>query len=316
MCLFINSFFLSAFWPPGFAKKTKKQKNDFGAKIMLSRVIADLQRIEEVHRKEVDELKARIKVLEAQLEKDEEEGYESLNRTRDELISPNKVQVERRSSAVDEKHEILLLSDDDDNDNDCDELQNKTEFSQESESEASALMMSPPLRSSDAVLSSPPPLNKKKQKNEMLLAVSRKRRRMLTLDNDHDDRDSRQRRWTSSPLLKTLESAAQLERRRLDAENRLSDANRGSVAAVATATNRQSNAEPFAYVEIVRNKAEREAMTGYACEQCQKFYDAVGDGKRLVQECSRHRHRHAPGSTPPGLWNLGFTDDRYDEESL
>ena len=31
--------------------------------------------------------------------------------------------------------------------------------------------------------------------------------------------------------------------------------------------------------------------------------------RRLVQEGSRHRYRHAPPNTPPGFWKVGFPGD-------
>ena len=72
-----------------------------------------------------------------------------------------------------------------------------------------------------------------------------------------------------------------------------------------------SNEPTFAYQEVVRGRANREALPGYDCEECRKFLNAIGDGydrDQIIQQCSRHRSRHAPPSTPDGFWNLTFID--------
>jgi len=72
------------------------------------------------------------------------------------------------------------------------------------------------------------------------------------------------------------------------------------------------NNEPsFAYQEVVRGRDKRQALPGHDCEECRKFLNAVGNGydrEQLVFECSRHRARHAPPSTPPDFWKLTFVD--------
>ena len=74
-----------------------------------------------------------------------------------------------------------------------------------------------------------------------------------------------------------------------------------------------SNNEPsFAYQEVVRGRANRQALPGHECEECRKWYDANPgyDRREIVMECSRHRSRHIPPSTPPDFWNLTFVDER------
>eukprot|EP00579_Thalassiosira_antarctica_P009476 CAMPEP_0201919124 /NCGR_PEP_ID=MMETSP0903-20130614/8109_1 /ASSEMBLY_ACC=CAM_ASM_000552 /TAXON_ID=420261 /ORGANISM="Thalassiosira antarctica, Strain CCMP982" /LENGTH=900 /DNA_ID=CAMNT_0048455587 /DNA_START=108 /DNA_END=2810 /DNA_ORIENTATION=+ len=77
-------------------------------------------------------------------------------------------------------------------------------------------------------------------------------------------------------------------------------------------TNETSNGEPsFAYQEVVRGRDKRAALPGHDCEECRKFFDALGKGYdtgQMVMECSRHRARHVPPSTPPNFWNLTFID--------
>ncbi|KAL3809958.1 hypothetical protein ACHAXA_011400 [Cyclostephanos tholiformis] len=72
------------------------------------------------------------------------------------------------------------------------------------------------------------------------------------------------------------------------------------------------NEPPFAYQEVVRGRANRQALPGHECEKCRKWFDAIGPGydrREIVKECSRHRSRHIPPSTPPDFWKLTFVDE-------
>eukprot|EP00026_Physarum_polycephalum_P006847 Phypoly_transcript_06900.p1 GENE.Phypoly_transcript_06900~~Phypoly_transcript_06900.p1 ORF type:complete len:528 (+),score=139.98 Phypoly_transcript_06900:95-1678(+) len=65
----------------------------------------------------------------------------------------------------------------------------------------------------------------------------------------------------------------------------------------------------FKYVEVVRNKEERAALPAHECDQCKKFYEALGDGydiNKMVQYCSRHRSRDVIPDTPPDYWQMSF----------
>lgn len=69
----------------------------------------------------------------------------------------------------------------------------------------------------------------------------------------------------------------------------------------------------FAYQEVVRGRANRQALPGHECEECRKWFDAVGKGydrADMVKECSRHRALHAPPSTPENYWRLTFVDEQ------
>ena len=64
-----------------------------------------------------------------------------------------------------------------------------------------------------------------------------------------------------------------------------------------------------AFAEVVRTQRARAALQGQTCPECDAFYrvmaDAFGkDPALLVQRHSRHRHEHAPPSTPPGFWDV------------
>ena len=77
----------------------------------------------------------------------------------------------------------------------------------------------------------------------------------------------------------------------------------------------------FPYVEVVRKKSERSLLPAYTCNECQAFANAMMaskdrdgnhffDPKDVVQECSRHRSRFTPPSTPDGFWEMSFADER------
>jgi hypothetical protein len=80
-----------------------------------------------------------------------------------------------------------------------------------------------------------------------------------------------------------------------------------------------SDNEPtFAYQEVVRGRANRQALPGHECEECRKWFDAIGPGYdrcEIVNECSRHRARHVPPSTPPDFWRLTFVDSIGSQKS-
>eukprot|EP00887_Chlorella_sp_A99_P001257 scaffold14.g1257.t1 len=94
----------------------------------------------------------------------------------------------------------------------------------------------------------------------------------------------------------------------------------------------------YKYQEVVRKRAEREALTGFACQECARFYQAVatwgqaaaeqagaprcqhgaatggapGSGGAAIQDelrqaGSRHRYRYEPPSTPGGYWDFDIT---------
>ena len=66
------------------------------------------------------------------------------------------------------------------------------------------------------------------------------------------------------------------------------------------------------FVDVVRNKKERESLQGHHCEECKAFYTLYGkmlhpddDLQTVMNKFSRHRHRYLPPETPPGYWDLG-----------
>ncbi|PRP75135.1 DNA endonuclease RBBP8-like, partial [Planoprotostelium fungivorum] len=70
--------------------------------------------------------------------------------------------------------------------------------------------------------------------------------------------------------------------------------------------------KPYKYVDQhpVRRREERQALPGRECEHCKKFYDAIDMSaetrNQFVHDCSKHKERFTPPSTPPGFWDVGF----------
>lgn len=56
--------------------------------------------------------------------------------------------------------------------------------------------------------------------------------------------------------------------------------------------------------------AELNPAHQFGCPCCTKFYSAVGDGeKENVLSHSRHKYRQMGPATPPGFWNVNFTQE-------
>ncbi|XP_072323547.1 DNA endonuclease RBBP8 isoform X2 [Scyliorhinus torazame] len=64
----------------------------------------------------------------------------------------------------------------------------------------------------------------------------------------------------------------------------------------------------FPHVEVVRNKEERRKMHGHTCKECEVYYADLPEEERLkkLANCSRHRFRYIPPSTPENFWEVGF----------
>ncbi|TMW68001.1 hypothetical protein Poli38472_007673 [Pythium oligandrum] len=90
---------------------------------------------------------------------------------------------------------------------------------------------------------------------------------------------------------------------------------RPSSEAVSLPARDEENKEnAFAYVEVVRNRAERASLPGHDCLECRKYYQAL-DGlisaeeiENQMNKCSRHRARFEPYNTPDDFWRLSFPD--------
>ncbi|CAK4548651.1 unnamed protein product [Aphanomyces euteiches] len=71
----------------------------------------------------------------------------------------------------------------------------------------------------------------------------------------------------------------------------------------------ERSALPYKYIEVVRKRDERLALPGHACEECEKYYAALGEGFEGQRDaCSRHRAAWEPYSTPDDFWRLSFPD--------
>ncbi|XP_054621315.1 DNA endonuclease RBBP8 isoform X4 [Dunckerocampus dactyliophorus] len=64
----------------------------------------------------------------------------------------------------------------------------------------------------------------------------------------------------------------------------------------------------FAHVAVVRKKDERRKLKGTTCKECEVYYAHLPEEEKekKLSECSRHRHRFIPPSTPEHFWEVGF----------
>ncbi|XP_076457213.1 uncharacterized protein LOC143291267 isoform X2 [Babylonia areolata] len=80
----------------------------------------------------------------------------------------------------------------------------------------------------------------------------------------------------------------------------------------------QRKEQSYAYAEVVRKRAERKKLKGFTCQECEKYYGAlglsVGEMRGRMGQCSRHRARQMPPSTPEHFWSIGFPDTQECEE--
>ncbi|XP_046548768.1 uncharacterized protein LOC124258729 [Haliotis rubra] len=74
----------------------------------------------------------------------------------------------------------------------------------------------------------------------------------------------------------------------------------------------------YAYVDVVRKKAERQQLKASSCQECYEYYKSKGcseeEIQQQIQDCSRHRARYLPPSTPEHFWSIGFPDTQECEE--
>ncbi|KGG50875.1 hypothetical protein DI09_51p10 [Mitosporidium daphniae] len=76
---------------------------------------------------------------------------------------------------------------------------------------------------------------------------------------------------------------------------------------LSTADKRDARCRPlFKYNESTRMPSKRRLLHGKACSCCSKYYECQDD-KGSVDRISRHKFQHLPPSTPPGFWDIGFT---------
>ena len=81
---------------------------------------------------------------------------------------------------------------------------------------------------------------------------------------------------------------------------------------------KNNNKPSFKYQQVVRGKAQRQALKGWSCPECDQFWNAVchQQGNATVfqrqhfENCSRHRAAHSPSHTPQDFWELSFLDER------
>ena len=81
------------------------------------------------------------------------------------------------------------------------------------------------------------------------------------------------------------------------------------------------NYDKVDYVEVgIRCRKEREKLKGQKCNQCEMFYNAIGNDNKnahkLCNHVSKHRYNHKVAHTPKGYWDVGFSVfDNINDES-
>lgn len=75
-----------------------------------------------------------------------------------------------------------------------------------------------------------------------------------------------------------------------------------------TVTTDSLNPTSFKYNETIRTASKRRQMHGKACPCCSKYYECQQDD-RVVDRISRHKYQHLPPCTPPGFWDIGFSQN-------
>lgn len=67
-------------------------------------------------------------------------------------------------------------------------------------------------------------------------------------------------------------------------------------------------------IEVVRNKEQRSNLPGYSCTECEKWFEAMeqqgiikkGERFEMLRDCSRHKSKATPPTTPEGFWSISL----------
>ncbi|KAJ3643450.1 hypothetical protein Zmor_026160 [Zophobas morio] len=118
-----------------------------------------------------------------------------------------------------------------------------------------------------------------------------------------------------------------------DSDHTETDAESDATVDLEVPSQSETNLEPpsspekkkakFVYEEVVRGKA-RKKLAGWACRECQEYYEDLNlppeELQKKKNQCSKHRHRFKPREeTYTGFWDLTFgptPKTQQDEESL
>lgn len=85
-----------------------------------------------------------------------------------------------------------------------------------------------------------------------------------------------------------------------------------ALSRASTLTSHDRRSENYKCIDVVRKRAERDALPGYTCFECEAFYEAMmqqgimtEEGrKEHLRQCSRHKAKFTPPTTPEGFWDL------------
>jgi len=95
-------------------------------------------------------------------------------------------------------------------------------------------------------------------------------------------------------------------------DNRSNDIRKNDTKKILKRTESIKKVDPQDFQGGRKSKEEREALPGHTCEHCKKWFRSRVDTGIITEEqyldhlkeCSRHKAKYTPPSTPPGLWLL------------
>ena len=134
--------------------------------------------------------------------------------------------------------------------------------------------------------------------------------RKIELNKYHDDNTTTTTNTTKSDF-KQEQNNTSYRSKNIDNNNNKND-KRTLIKRSESIFKKAENKEQDNYQGGRRSKREREALPGHTCEHCEKWFRSrVETGvitedqyAEHLKECSRHKSKFTPPSTPPGLWLL------------
>ncbi|XP_070533986.1 DNA endonuclease RBBP8-like isoform X2 [Ptychodera flava] len=81
---------------------------------------------------------------------------------------------------------------------------------------------------------------------------------------------------------------------------------------------RISKSPNYKHVQVVRKQEERRKLNAFDCKQCQEYFGGLGlsDSQKAerMKECSRHRGKYIPPSTPEHYWEMDMPSTQTCQE--
>ncbi|XP_013414978.2 uncharacterized protein LOC106176935 [Lingula anatina] len=74
----------------------------------------------------------------------------------------------------------------------------------------------------------------------------------------------------------------------------------------------------YKYVDVVRKRDDRRKLEAFDCPECEEYFKDMNltaeEKRERAKQCSRHRAKYVPPSTPPHFWDIGFPDTQECKE--